>query len=101
MARLRVKEPMMKNFALVVIAVVAAGLVATYVRYRSLDPCDWMEQDLARQSKLPLIVLQGRIRAYFLIRGVVAPDPYDCVLAWWKLRAKGVIVTKPQNGPSY
>ncbi|MDJ0949118.1 MAG: hypothetical protein QNJ94_09370 [Alphaproteobacteria bacterium] len=79
----------MKLVLAVFLAVVAASVV-TFVRYESFSPCVWMEQDLAEQSGLPVLVVQSRIRAGFLIEGVVDPDPYDCVLAWWRFRAEGL-----------
>ena len=78
------------KFVQVAIVVILLAVIATYARYESLSPCDWMEQDLAGQSDLPLIVIQGRIRANFLLRGIANPGAYDCVLAWWKFRAEGV-----------
>jgi len=75
---------------LIVIGVLVVALVATYVRYQSLSPCDWMAQDLAAQSDLPLLVVEGRIRANFLLEGIADPGPYDCVFAWWKFRAEGL-----------
>ncbi len=41
------------KFVLIVIGLAVAATIATYARYGSLDPCDWMEQDLARQTGLP------------------------------------------------
>jgi hypothetical protein len=78
------------RYALLLIGLAAAAAVATYARYESLDPCDWMEQDLAQQSSLPLIVVRARIRAEFLIEGITDPTPYDCVSEWWKIRAEGL-----------
>ena len=76
----------MKNFiALVVIAAIAAT-AATWFRYQSFDPCVWLEQDYANDSALPRIVIQGRIKAEFLLRGLSAPTPKDCIDAWWNFR---------------
>ena len=36
------------KFVLIVIGLAVAATIATYVRYESLNPCDWMAQDLAR-----------------------------------------------------
>lgn len=74
----------------VLVGVLVAALVATYARYESLSPCDWMAQDLAQRSDLPVLVVEGQIRANFLLEGIVDPGPYDCVLAWWKFRAEGL-----------
>lgn len=81
----------MKLVLVLILGIVAASTV-TYARYGSFSPCDWMQQDLAQRSDLPLLVVQGRIRADFLIQGIIDPNPYDCVLAWWKFRAQGLPV---------
>lgn len=78
------------RYALLVIALAAAATVATYVRYESLDPCDWMEQDMARQSALPLLVVRARIRAEFLLEGITEPTATDCLSRWWEIRAEGL-----------
>ncbi len=78
-----------KRIAFLVIVLTLAGSAATYARYESLSPCDWMAQDLTRQSDMPLIVSESRVRANFLIQGITEPKPYQCVLAWWKFRADG------------
>ncbi len=85
----------MKNAIIVVVGLLIFGSIATYVRYESFSPCDWMEQDLQKQSGLPTIVVQGQIRADFLFQGIVDPGPKDCIFAWWKWRAAGGL--KPQN----
>lgn len=82
----------MRRFWFLSGAVAVAGIaatIATYSRYESFDPCVWMEQDMAHQSRLPRVVMQGRIRADFLIQGVSNPDRYQCLTAWWKFRANG------------
>jgi hypothetical protein len=78
------------RYALLVIGLAVAATVATYARYESLDPCDWMEQDLARQSGLPLIVVRARIRAEFLLEGITEPTAADCLSRWWEIRADGL-----------
>ena len=78
------------KFVLIVIGLAVAATIATYARYQSLNPCDWMEQDLARQTGLPPLVVRVRIRAAFLIDGITDPDPYDCILRWWEFRAEGL-----------
>lgn len=67
-----------------------AAVAATYARYGSFDPCEWMEQDLAARSGLPRLAVRARIRAQFLLEGVAAPDAGQCILAWWEFRAEGV-----------
>ena len=73
---------------LVMLAIAAAA--ATYWRYRSFDPCDWMAQDLEAQTGLPSLIVQGRITAYFLLDGITDPGPDDCLFAWWEVRRGGL-----------
>lgn len=72
---------------LIVVGLLAAAGAATYARYESLDPCTWLVQDAARQSGLPPLAEEARIRAGFLVRGIAEPGPYECVEAWWRLRS--------------
>lgn len=76
------------KFVLIVIGLAVAATIATYARYQSFNPCDWMERDMARDTDLPLLVVRARIRAAFLIDGITEPDAYDCVTAWWEFRAE-------------
>ena len=78
------------KFVLIVIGLAIAATIATYARYESLNPCDWMERDLARQTGLPPLVVRVRIRGAFLIDGITDPGPYDCIMAWWEFRAEGL-----------
>ncbi len=87
----------MKNILIIVVVLVIAGSIATYVRYESFNPCDWMEQDLTAQSALPRIVVQGRIKAEFLIEGITDPTPSQCVQAWWKFRRDGALEAVAPN----
>ena len=84
----------MKTFAIVFCGLLIFATVATYVRYGSFSPCDWMEQDLQKQSGLPTIVVKGQIRADFLLQGIVNPGPQECILSWWKWRAAGGLKVK-------
>ena len=77
----------MKNVLIVAVLLIAAAGAATYGRYESFHPCDWMEQDLADSSGLPRLAMRAQIRAEFLLRGITNPGPADCVLAWWDFRA--------------
>ncbi len=72
----------------VVIALVVAATAATYFRYGSLDPCSWMEQDMAGSSGSPRLAVRAAIRAKFLLGGIAAPTPYDCLLGWWEFRTE-------------
>ncbi|TQV83503.1 hypothetical protein [Denitrobaculum tricleocarpae] len=79
----------MKYLVVVIgLAVVAAG--ATFLRYESFDPCDWIEADMLKSSDLPLLVVQSRISAYFLLDGIVSPDFGECLLGWWEFRLDGI-----------
>ena len=78
------------RYALLLIGLAVAATAATYVRYESLDPCDWMEQDLARQSGLPLIAVRARILLEFGLKGITDPTVYDCLSEWWEIRAEGL-----------
>ncbi len=71
-------------------ALVVAAAIATFARYESFDPCDWLEHDMARSIGMPPVVAQARIRATFVLRGIVEPDTYDCLDAWWRLKAEGL-----------
>ncbi len=78
------------KFVLIVIGLAVAATIATYARYGSLNPCDWMEQDLARQTGLPPLVVRVRISAGFLLDGISDPGPYDCLFGWWEFRSEGL-----------
>ena len=67
-----------------------AAMGATYWRYQSLDPCDWMTRDLVEESGLPELMVMARIRAEFLLEGVTDPDPGQCLFKWWALRRDGL-----------
>jgi hypothetical protein len=76
------------KYAIVVIGLIAAALIATYARYESLEPCVWLVHDAARQSQLPELAVEARIRADFLVRGIAKPGPCDCLSDWWRLRSE-------------
>ena len=77
--------------AVAVVAVLAlAAMGATYWRYQSLHPCDWMERDLVRSSELPQVVVEMQIRAEFLLEGIASPNAYQCLLKWWAFRRNGL-----------
>ena len=65
-----------------------AASAATYIHYRSFDPCVWMEKDIAKKSGLPRLAAKARIQSRFLIEGITHPDPGQCMLAWWEFRAE-------------
>jgi hypothetical protein len=72
---------------LIVVGLLAAAGAATYARYESFDPCTWLVQDAARQSGLPPLAEEARIRTGFLVRGITEPGAADCLEAWWDLRS--------------
>ncbi len=74
------------KYVVIVLGLVIAAAVATWFRYGSLDPCIWMEKDMAADSNLPLIVIQAEIKARFLLKGYTDPGFYDCLEGWWELR---------------
>ena len=78
----------MKYLGLILVLVVAAS-VATYVRYGSLHPCDWLVRDTARLLDLTPLMAEARVRGLFLLEGVADPDAGACVREWWRLRAQG------------
>jgi hypothetical protein len=59
---------------------------ATYYRYQSFHPCDWMEQEVSEKKGLPRLIVKGQIRAQFLLNGISDPNHLQCVLAWWDFR---------------
>ena len=67
-----------------------AAVIATFVRYQSFDPCEWLEQDMTRALGMPPIVAQARIRAGFMFRGIVEPTAGECLDDWWRLKAEGL-----------
>ena len=70
--------------AVLLLAMAAAG--ATYARYESLSPCDWLVHDMAVESGLPLVMVRGQVAGSFLIEGITDPTPYQCLLEWWAFR---------------
>ncbi len=78
----------------IAVALVVAAAIATLARYESFDPCDWLEHDMTRSLGMPPVVAQARIRATFMFRGIVEPDTYDCLDAWWRLKAEGLPETE-------
>ena len=76
----------MKWFWIVLGLVLAAG-AGTYSRYQSLDPCVWLKKDMVKDSEMPEIWVEARIRARFLLEGIAEPDAVDCLQGWWSFRA--------------
>lgn len=80
----------MRTAAVVIPGLLVAAVIATYVRYQSLDPCTWLEKDLAANSDWPLPVVRARIQANFLMDGITDPNAGDCLLEWWDWRGEGM-----------
>ena len=76
----------MVRFLAIVAGLIVVAAIATYARYQSLDPCDWMEHDLAAESELPRVAIELQISAAFLLEGITAPGPGDCLVKWWDWR---------------
>ncbi len=74
------------NGFLILLVLSALAVAATWLRYQSLDPCDWTLQDMTEASGQPELVVEARIRAKFLIEGVVDPDFRECLFGWWDFR---------------
>ncbi len=80
----------------IVVVLGLAAVIATFARYESFDPCEWLEQDMTRALGMPPIVAQARIRAGFLFRGIVDPTSGECLDDWWRLKAEG-LPDEPQS----
>ena len=73
------------------LAVIAAAIiVATLIRYQSLDPCDWLARDIADAQGLTVTMAEAKVRAGFLLEGTVQPGADDCLLEWWSFRGNSV-----------
>jgi len=87
----------MKTTAIIIIGMLLFGAAATYHRYASFNPCDWIEQDFIEQSGMPSLIVQGQMNTRFLMDGIVNPDAYQCIKMWWRLKIDGDI--KPKQKP--
>lgn len=76
------------KYGLIVVVLALAACGATYVRYESLHPCDWLEQDMAADQGMPRLIAKARIQAEFLLQGITEPSAYQCLSGWWKVRAE-------------
>ena len=70
-------------------ALLIAAVIATFARYESFHPCDWLEHDTGRALGVPALMAEARIRASFMFRGIAEPTAYDCLEDWWRLKAQG------------
>ena len=84
----------MKYLGIGVVLAVAA-VIATFARYESIDPCEWLEQDMTRALGMPRVVAQARIRAGFMFRGIVEPTSGECLKEWWRLKSEGGLEDDP------
>ena len=71
--------PKSMKYAVLLFVFVLAAAGATLFRYGSLDPCVWMETDLAEQ---PLLV-PAEIRARILVDNFNSPDAAECLTTWY------------------
>jgi hypothetical protein len=65
---------------------VVFAVVATYARYQSFDTCRWLVIDTAEYYDLSETAAEAHARADLLLHGVVSPDAFDCMHAWWRAR---------------
>ena len=80
----------MIRFLVIVAGLLIVAVIATFARYGSLHPCDWMEEDLAAESELPRVAIELQISAAFLLEGITNPGPGDCLVKWWDWRREGL-----------
>lgn len=74
------------RFLLLVLGLMVAAVVATFFRYQSLHPCDWLEKDMIAASDMPEIWVVARLRARFLMEGITDPSARECLEGWWSFR---------------
>ena len=74
------------RYAVLALVLIMAAAAATIFRYGSLDPCVWLEKDMAAASSLPLIAVQAQIA----LKLGLEPAPYECLDAWWTIRTEGL-----------
>ncbi len=78
------------KYLAVAFMIVLMAVGATYYRYQSLSPCDWIERDLILQTGLPELVIQAKIKAEFLLQGIAEPSPSQCLVEWWRVRRESI-----------
>ena len=78
----------MIRVAVIVLVLAAGATLATYMRYDSLHPCDWLHRDMVLASGHPEVWVQIRIRALFFLEGIDEPDAADCLRGWWDFRVE-------------
>lgn len=76
----------MTRFLMILILCAAGAIAATYWRYDSLHPCDWLQQDMVRASGQPEFWVSIRIQARFLLEGITEPTAEQCLDGWWNFR---------------
>ncbi|MEM7170504.1 MAG: hypothetical protein AAF530_10050 [Pseudomonadota bacterium] len=69
------------------LVLIALAVGATYWRYHSFDPCEWLKQDMMATSEMPGLVIEGQIRGEFLLDGIAEPGFMDCLKKWWNFKA--------------
>ena len=74
------------KYIVLLVGLSLAASIATYVRYQSLHPCDWLEKDMIAASDMPEIWVVARLRARFLMEGITDPSALECLEGWWSFR---------------
>ena len=74
------------KYAILAFVLVTAAVGGTMFRYGSLDPCVWLEKDMAAASSLPRIAVQAQITLQLGLE----PSAYECLDAWWTVRSNGL-----------
>ena len=75
----------MRVFVLV-FALSAAGIAATFARYGSLHPCDWLLHDMVDASDMPEPLVEPSVQLRLLFDGLIQPTALDCLDRWWSFR---------------
>lgn len=76
---------LLKTLIVLALLVVVGG-GATWVRYKSFDPCAWMQKEIGESFALSDLIVSARIKATFLLNGVTDPTLKQCLYTWWNYR---------------
>jgi len=74
-----------KSFIIILIISLGA-ILATWAKYQSLDPCEWLHRDISQKINLPILMIKAQVKAGFLLHGIASPSAGQCIYAWWKYR---------------
>lgn len=80
----------MIRFLMISILCVVAAIGATFWRYQSLHPCDWLQKDMVEASGQPDFWVEIRIKARFLLDGITEPSLENCLNGWWTYRIEEI-----------